>query len=294
MKDNYQTSEHKVRELFPKDLALIPDSPDKIFVKGNIRSNQTRIAVVGTRKASKLGQETAYNFSYNLAQNGITIVSGLALGIDSSAHLGALDAKGVTWSVLANGLDDVYPHSNKKIAQRILENDGCLISEYSGKTPAYPNQFILRNRIISGLCQAILVIEAPEKSGSLATANFAKKQNRKIFVVPGPIDCLNFIGSNNLIKEGAVLTTSYLDILKSIGMMEKRPLDKSKSSDLPTDNQKIIQAIVKLGKEANIDNLSKVTKLTPQEIIFQITPLIIEGIVVEEGGKYRLRGRLKI
>ena len=274
---------------YPDLLSKISSPPEIIFIKGAPANNKKAIAVVGTRKSSELGKKIAYDFSYKLAQNGCVIVSGLALGIDSAAHSGALDSNGVTWAVLAHGLDSVYPATNTKLAQRILSSGGSLISEYPEKTPPYSNQFILRNRIISGLAAAVLIIEAPEESGALATAKFALKQNRPVFVVPGSISSGLYSGSHNLIRGGARLATSAEDILDDMGWTIRKAGKKNTDIIIEDKIQRIIFDTIRAdGNYLSVDKICQITKLKPREANIALTQMAFEGIIIDDGGKYRI------
>lgn len=200
---------------YPKNLRNIYDPPISLYVMGNVDIlNQNNIAIIGCRNCSKYGENQAKIFAYNLAKNKINIVSGLAKGIDSFAHIGALYAKGKTIAVLGNGLHTIYPEENKTLAKKIIEKGGCIISEYPLGTKPLKYNFPARNRIISGISNGILVIEAKEKSGTLITIDFALEQGRDIFVIPGNIDSKNSVGTNNLIKDGAKLVTCYEEIIE--------------------------------------------------------------------------------
>lgn len=184
---------------------------------GNIEIlNDVSIAIVGCREATEYGKKATTYFAYNLAKQGVNIVSGLAKGIDSYSHIGSLQAKGKTIAVIGSGLDIIYPKENEKLAQEILKNGGAIITEYSLGTKPEKEHFPARNRIISGLSDGVLVVEAKEKSGSLITADFAMEQGKDVFVVPGNINSLNSVGTNNLIKDGAILVSNYKDILENL------------------------------------------------------------------------------
>ena len=201
-------------EKYPPKLRNLYDKPLYLFTKGNEELlNSNTIAIVGTRNCSKYGENVAKNLSYNLAKNNICVVSGLANGIDKYAHIGALAVEGRTIAVLANGLDSVYPLENKYLADKIIEKNGLLISEYIVGVKANKMQFPERNRIISGLSDGIVVVEAGKKSGALITADFGLEQGKDIFAVPGNLNNLNSIGTNNLIKDGANILINYKDIL---------------------------------------------------------------------------------
>lgn len=199
---------------YPNILKRIYDPPKKLYVMGNeelLKINS--IAIVGSRDNTEYGKEAAKYFAYNVAKQNICIVSGLARGIDSFAHIGALQAKGKTIAVVGNGLDIVYPKENAKLVQKIIKLGGAIISEYPIGSKPERFHFPARNRIISGLSNGVLVIEAKEKSGSLITADFAIEQGKEVFAVPGNINSLNSVGTNNLIKDGAIPVSNYKDIL---------------------------------------------------------------------------------
>lgn len=172
-------------KLYPDDLKEIYDSPIVLYYRGNINLlNKKNIAIIGCRECTKYGEEIAKKFSYNIANNEINVVSGLARGIDSYAHLGSLYSKGNTIAVLANGLDIIYPSENKKLANKILEKNGLIISEYPIGTKPIKQNFPARNRIISGISKAVLVVEAKLKSGTMITVDFALEQGKDVFVIP--------------------------------------------------------------------------------------------------------------
>ena len=200
---------------YPCLLKTIYDPPIYLYIKGNKNIlDNVALSIIGCREASKYGIKVAKDFAYNLSKQQINIVSGLAKGIDSAAHLGTLEANGKTIAVLGNGLDTIYPKENISLAQKILDSGGVIISEYPlGTTPKKEN-FPARNRIISGLSNSLLVVEAKEKSGTLITVDFALEQGRDIFVIPGNIDAINSIGTNELIKQGAKLVTSWEECME--------------------------------------------------------------------------------
>ena len=204
---------------YPKQLKQIYAPPLKLYVLGNKQLlKQKGIAIVGARKATEYGKKIALQISKQLSEVGINIISGLALGIDSYAHLGTLQKNsiGKTIAVLGSGLDKIYPKENIELAKKIIKSGGCLISEYPVGTFASKLNFPQRNRIISGLSNGVLVVEASEKSGSLITADFALEQGREVFAVPGNILNKTSAGTNNLIKQGAKLVTNYEEILEEI------------------------------------------------------------------------------
>lgn len=201
-------------EKYPILLKQIYDPPKCLYVMGNIEIlNNPSIAIVGCREATEYGKKAATYFSYNLAKQNVTIVSGLARGIDSYSHIGTLKANGKTIAVIGSGLDIIYPKENEQLAKKIVEQGGAIISEYPLGTSPQKEHFPARNRIISGISQATLVIEAKEKSGSLITADFAMEQGKDVYSVPGNINSKNSVGTNNLIKDGAIPVSKFSDIL---------------------------------------------------------------------------------
>lgn len=197
---------------YPQALKEIYDPPISLYVKGNIEKlNNKNIGIVGCRECTTYGKKSAEYFAYNLSKQNINIVSGLAKGIDSYAHLGSLN-NGNTIAVLGNGLDMIYPKENLELANEIVKRGGTIISEYPCGTKPDKMKFPARNRIISGISSGIIVIEAKEKSGTLITVDFALEQGREVFVVPGNINSINSVGTNDLIKQGARLVTTYEDV----------------------------------------------------------------------------------
>lgn len=205
---------------YPNQLKNIYDPPAKLYVLGNWSIlNQRNFAIVGSRKATQYGKKIAMQISKELAENGLNVVSGLAIGIDSYAHLGCLQVKdaGKTIAVLGSGLDVIYPKENRKLAEQIINSGGCIISEYPIGSKIEKNNFPQRNRIISGLSEGILVVEASQKSGALITAEFGAEQGKEVFAVPGDINKEQSEGCNLLIKDGANVVTSSQDIIYIIG-----------------------------------------------------------------------------
>lgn len=209
---------------YPDKLLKIYSPPTILYVRGkikdSIKSTNMNIGIVGSRIATAYGRELAKSFGYELAKRGINIISGLALGIDGAAHLGALTANGYTIGVLGCGIDVVYPRENIEIYTEIL-NKGAIISEYGPGVMPSPGTFPMRNRIISGLSDGILVVEAKKKSGSLITADLAIEQGKQVYAIPGKLKDGNSEGTNNLIKNGAFLVTSYEDIMYDLTREEK-------------------------------------------------------------------------
>lgn len=274
---------------YPILLKEIPAFPKNIYFKGLLpEKKDTLIAIVGTRKVTLEGKNTAKQIARDLAKEGITVVSGLALGIDTAAHEGTLIQKGKTIAVLANGLDSVYPKTNENLAKEILENGGALISEYPENTPSYPNQFLERNRIISGLSIATVVIEAPIRSGALVTAKNALDQGREVFVVPGPARHPNYEGSHLLLRNGARLVTSAAQILDDLNI-EKPMIENAQEKNYGLEASLIIEVLKKSKQELSLDNIAEITKLEPHVVTQKITLLMLDNLVVEKKGKFGLK-----
>lgn len=216
---------------YPEKLKNIYDPPSKIYVLGNKELlKQKGIAIVGARKATQYGKKVAYRISKELAEKEINIISGLAIGIDTCAHLGAILAEnivqstiqqrlskiGKTIAVLGSGINNIYPRENIELARKIIKSGGCIISEYPLNSKPEKLHFPQRNRIISGLSDGVLVVEASKTSGSLITAEFALEQGKEVFAIPGDITKEQSKGCNELIKDGAILITSIQEIIDTI------------------------------------------------------------------------------
>lgn len=201
---------------YPEQLKHVSDYPICLYCKGNIEllNKSKKIAIIGCRDYSKYGEKIAKEFAYKLAKENIVIVSGGARGIDSFAHQGTLNANKGTISVLGNGIDYIYPPENKNLEEQILQYNGLIVSEYIIGTKPSKYTFPARNRIISGISDGVLVIEAKEKSGTLITVDFALEQGKNIYAIPGNIDNKNAFGTNELIKQGARLVTTPEEILE--------------------------------------------------------------------------------
>jgi len=203
-------------ESYPKSLREISDAPVVLYLKGNdLSDDPLSISIVGSRRASIYGASISEKFAYRFAELGFTVVSGLARGIDTAAHNGALKAHGTTIAVLGCGLNHVYPLENRNLLEKVAET-GVIISEFPMQMPPLPYNFPRRNRIISGLSLGVIVVEAALRSGALITADFALEQGREVFAVPGKIDHASSGGVNNLIKQGAKLITCVEDILEDL------------------------------------------------------------------------------
>jgi len=273
-----QTAEIKIEEKeYPAELKKIKDAPKILYYRGVLpRPDEKCVAIVGTRRYSPYGQQVSLKISGELADAGLTVVSGLAPGIDTFSHRAVVEKRKRTIAVLGTGLDEksIYPQINLGLAKNIIENGGCLISELPDGTSGSKFSFPRRNRIISGLSLAVLVIEAKEKSGSLITANFALKQNKKLFAVPGQIYSKNSEGPHKLIKEGAKMITSARDILDELGVKIKQIPENNTE---PEDNEEraIINAL--RDEPLNIDKIIEKTKLSAQVVATSLALMEISG-----------------
>jgi len=270
---------------YPAPLKNIPDPPVYLFYKGNyIEADSNAMAVVGSRSASENGRVFAENIAMELAENGITIVSGMARGIDTCAHRGALKANGRTLAVFGSSLDIIYPPEGRNTAREIV-GSGALFSEFlPGTIPLGPN-FPRRNRIISGLAQGLIVIEAAERSGALSTANHALAQNREIFAVPGSPRSATSKGTNRLLKEGAAVLTSVDDIFEQLPRLKgDLKIGKIKREIELTESEKMI---VDLFDEnpIHIDILSREVSRPVPDLMPILLALELKGIVKELSGK---------
>ena len=269
---------------YPKLLKEIHTPPPIIYIKGLLSENDICIGVVGTRRMTLYGKEVTIDISAGLAAAGVTIVSGLAKGIDSIAHKTALENNARTIAVLGSSLDknSIYPPQNKNLAEEICRN-GAIISEYPIGMPALPQNFPQRNRIISGLSLGVLIVEAKEKSGALITANNALEQNREVFAVPGPITSLNSIGPNNLIKTGAKAVTCANDILEELNL-EKIAEHKENKKIIPDSEEEAILLKLLSKEPTHIDRLVEKSNMNASKINSMLVMMEMKGFVRNLGG----------
>lgn len=274
-------------ESFPKSLLNIYDPPVFLFVRGNIEEeiDKNAMAVVGSRSPTIYGKTITEQIAKELATRGITIVSGMARGIDSQAHKGALMANGRTIAVLGCGVDIVYPPENHELMHKIAEN-GAVVSEYPIGTKPNASNFPGRNRIISGLSLGVLVTEARKGSGALITVDFATEQGRLVFAVPGQITSKMSKGSNRLIKDGAKLVESVEDVLVElkplIGLLPEQK-EKAEELNLPDDERDLFEFLS--NEPIHVDKLSQKTGLSTQQILTILLSLELKGIVKSLPGK---------
>ena len=272
-------------EGYPKQLKEIKNPPKVLYYKGNLSAtNKPCFGIVGARRCSVYGKQTAMNFASNLSDAGLIIVSGLAPGIDTFSHQAVVEKGNQTIAVLGTGLDEktIYPQPNLQLSRKIIENNGCLISEYPNGTRGTRFTFPNRNRIISGLSMGILIIEAKQKSGALITVDWAKKQGRKIFAIPGSIFSQNSQGCHFAIKQGAKLCENAQDILKEFNKQTLN-LNFEKRITGDTKQENLVLSALEQGP-LHIDEITKIAKLTSSEINSAIVVLEMKDIIRNLGG----------
>lgn len=274
---------------YPSTLKSISDPPAVIFYRGDVEilSESTKnIAIIGTRKITEYGKRATDMFSRSLSNAGQNIVSGLALGVDAQAHLSCLDARGIAIAVLGSSIEDdfIYPRSNYNLAQNIIQNNGCVISEYPPGTHANQITFPSRNRIIAGISRAVVITEADIKSGSLITAKLALDSARDVYAVPGSIFSNSSRGCNYLITNGAHPCTDTEDLLERLGIKKSKP----NKTNLETSNYSEIEKYIlnRLSSEAqplDVDSLLVNSNFQAQDIITAITMLELSGTIKNLG-----------
>lgn len=268
---------------FPALLREIYDPPCVLYAKGHLDClNNKRIGIVGSRRPSPSGAETARRFGTELAKAGLTVVSGLAIGIDTQAHAGCLAADGATIAVMGTGIDRIYPHQNQQLAAQIVKK-GLILTEFSLNSPASAGHFPQRNRIISGLSLAILVVEAAIKSGSLITARCALEQNRDVMAIPGSILSPQSQGCHHLLQQGATLVTSVDDVLRELSITH--PLsDVNVQERLEQPNYPGLQ---NLGFEiTTLEQFMVRSGLSLEEAASSLTTLELQGMIKSVPGGY--------
>ena len=233
-------------------LSSLAKQPKALYYRGTLPEKRIlTVAIVGTRKPTSYGRQVTDRLAHDLASKGVIIISGLALGVDSIAHRAALDAGGTTLAVLANGVDDITPRSHQQLGEDIIKRGGAILSEYEPGTPAKAYTFLERNRIVSGLADAVLITEAAQRSGTLSTAAHALEQGKDVFVVPGNITSPMSAGCNNLIRQGASIATSAEDIIAQIApdMLQQQTSMPLGSTPLETAIIELLQSGVRDGED---------------------------------------------
>lgn len=269
---------------YPPLLKEIHDPPIALYAIGQLSClQQPTVAIVGTRNPSPTGSETARQFAFELAANGITIVSGLALGIDAQAHSGSMDAGGKTIAVMGTGIDCIYPRQHVKLAARVCQN-GLLMSEFPLQCPPNAGHFPRRNRIISGLSSITLVVEAAIRSGSLITARLALEQNRDVLAIPGSIHNPKSRGCHHLLQQGAKLVTSTQDVLDELKLDYEYVAAQKTQMALADENKNLVKCI---GFEmATVDQIMLRSGLTIEKVVCELAELELQGLVKAMPGGY--------
>jgi DNA processing protein len=291
-------------EEYPPLLKEIPDAPLLLYVRGDVKVlSQYAVAVVGSRRPSAYGSSVAHRLAHDLAQRQLVVVSGLARGVDSASHRGALEAKGKTVAVLGSGIDVIYPRENKKLADEIVKS-GALISEFPLGTGPTPENFPIRNRIISGLSLGVVVVEAAEYSGSLITARLALEQNREVFAVPGNITSAQSFGPNHLIKQGAKLVDQWMDVIEEfpseVRMQLLPPGDASEGEPMGAHAATLFEASLKPDQKAVfetlradqtsfVDDIVVAAKIPHPRVLAALLDLEMNGLIRQLPGKNFIR-----
>ncbi len=290
---------------YPTLLREIADPPITLYVRGNWEAclNAACVALVGSRACTVYGVNTSQMLGRDLAQRGVTIISGLARGIDAAAHRGALEAGGKTVAVMGTGLDDIYPREHRKLADEILEKGGALVTEFPLQTPPVPHNFPYRNRIISGLSLGVVLIEATEQSGSLITARLAMEQNREVFAVPGNITARTSFGTNYLIKAAsAKLVQQWQDIAQELPAeiaaamlppeLDKKSKSKRSSAPVPPDlseHERAVWLLLSPDEEVHIDLLLQTSNVPFAQLNHALLGLEMRELVRQLPGKSYVR-----
>jgi len=267
---------YRTHRYWPPQFASLSDAPVVLFVRGNGEVlSRRQVAVVGTRRAGSYGRSVARRLAASVASAGFAVTSGLAEGIDTAAHKGALETGGATIAVMATGPDTVYPPENRRLAEKIVACGGALVTEFPPRSSPRRQNFPFRNRIIAALCEALVVVEAPQRSGALITANYAADMGRTVMAVPGRIDDPNFAGSHRLIRQGAALVASVSDVLQELGAPPKEVA--SRVPQLPPDEAAVYE-VLSAGAET-VEEISHQSGLPPSRVLSALVRLQMRRLV---------------
>lgn len=287
----WKVGKHKIEKIeststdFPERLRNIPNPPKQIYCAGDISLLKERsVAMVGSRRHTAYGKNVALMIGRSLGEHGITITSGLALGVDAYSHEGALEAQGKVIGVLGGGIEVMGPQRNRNLMMRGLDAGGLVVSEYEPTFPAQTHTFPARNRIISGLSDAVIVVEAGMNSGSLITANHAAQQGRTVYAVPGPINSQFSIGCNLLIRDGAPPFVLVDDFLRDLKFYPSNNRKKTMTAKLAGDELIIYEVLVHMGG-ATVDEIVRETGLSASLINSVVTIMEIKGITETYAGR---------
>lgn len=278
---------------YPSLLGEINDPPHALFVRGTPAQDNISVAIVGSRRDTRYGRSQAFSIARDLAAAGVTVVSGLARGIDTAAHEGALAGGGRTVAVLGNGIDRVYPEENARLAQTIIDHGGAVMTEFSPGAEPMAHHFPIRNRIISGISAALLLIEGNARSGTMITAGYAAEQGREVFALPGMVDVPGSIAPLRLLRDGANLCTCARDILEDMRWMPAQA-EKQEPADAPqtdnaalahlTDVQRRIVSLLER-EEMRFEEMTEKTGIPPDQLSGEMTMLELDGIVEARAGR---------
>ncbi|MBN8690572.1 MAG: DNA-processing protein DprA [Armatimonadetes bacterium] len=269
---------------YPESLQVVDHTPPALFYRGSLDClNAPCVAIVGTRRATTYGLAVAQKFSERLAKVGLTIISGGASGIDTAAHRGALDVGGKTAAVMGTGIDKVFPATNHRLFDEIAQKNGVLVSQFACGATTEPAFFIQRNELIAALADAVLVIEAPEKSGALRTAGVAANLNRPVFVVPGSISLENYRGSHALIRDGATLVDHPDQVFEAFEIVPDAEEDPE-TAELSDVQRQILEVVSDQPMAA--EKIIAMTGLETSEVLGELTMMEIDGWLIRDGIGY--------
>lgn len=278
-------------KLYPENLRKIDNPPKKIYANGNVEIlNSNCISIIGSRKNTKYGEKWCEKFVKEFVKYDLKIVSGMALGIDKIAHSSAIKYGGKTIAVLPSGLEKVYPRENLNLYNQIILNGGCVISEYEPEVEAISKRFLERNRIVSGLSIATVVVEAAYRSGTSVTAKMAQRQGRDVFCIPGSLDNPKSIGTNDLIKEFAKIAISPEDIINNYNFLHKKEVTQNilNVEEVPKEYREIYSLITEV--PININEITKKCHLELKEVSSRLTMLELDEKIVKLPGNMYIRG----
>lgn len=279
-------------EKYPEKLRNIQKPPKQLYVLGDENILNTKsVAIIGSRVCTPEGAKLAENFAKELSKKGICIISGMARGIDTSAHIGALKAGGKTVAVLGSGFNHIFPAENIGLFSKIIENGGAVVTEYKEDTKPSQNGFVQRNRIVSGLSDGVLIIEAKHRSGTAITASFARSQGKKIFCIPHGLEQREGIGTNRQIKMGAKLVTEAQEIIEELKMEVKEIKNEEKNIEIlnvPKEYMPVYKYITE--NPINVDVICKKTRLEISRVNYLLTMMELEGYIEQLPGKNFIRG----
>ena len=278
------------RAALPPPLAAIPDPPSRLFCRGDAAALAgPAVAVVGSRRCTRQGSETAFTLARDLAALGLNVVSGLAYGIDAAAHRGALAARGgngagVTVAVLGGGLRQIYPRAHERLAADIVAAGGALVTEHEPEEPPRKHHFPARNRIVSGLCLGVVIVEASDKSGSLITARMALEQGREVMAVPSLVSSPLSSGCHRLIREGAALVECADHVLEALGFAPRPTVDATAPEDPPAPEDPVLAQVG--ATTTSLEAILAGTGQPMEDVLRRLAELEIDGAVAAHGGGY--------